>query len=193
MSGVPDDVTPGAAPPSTPSRKAPVPRWRRWLVDIAIVGVVIAGVSAWQQRNLLPASGEPAPEFALRDLEGNTVRLSDFDGKAVQLHFWATWCGVCRREHGALNAVARHADDARELVAIAVDSGTAEEITAYAEEKGIEYTVLVDDGSVAGRFQVSVFPTNYYLDTSHNVVGRDVGMSTRWTMRYRLWRASQKG
>ena len=40
----------------------------------------------------LPAPGGAAPDFALPDLDGNTVRLSDFSGRPVVLNFWATWC-----------------------------------------------------------------------------------------------------
>ena len=47
-----------------------------------------------------------APDFSLTLSTGETVRLSDYQGKAVLLHFWATWCPPCRAELPELNKLA---------------------------------------------------------------------------------------
>jgi peroxiredoxin len=47
--------------------------------------------------------GDSAPDFDLKDLTGEKFSLSDFKGKIIYLHFWATWCGPCLGELPVLN------------------------------------------------------------------------------------------
>lgn len=47
--------------------------------------------------------GQPAPNFTIRSLDGETIRLSDLKGKVVVINLWATWCAPCRVEMPALD------------------------------------------------------------------------------------------
>lgn len=50
--------------------------------------------------------GQPAPDFALPDIDGNLVELERYRGRVVLLSFWAAWCGACPREFPHLRALA---------------------------------------------------------------------------------------
>jgi cytochrome c biogenesis protein CcmG/thiol:disulfide interchange protein DsbE len=50
-----------------------------------------------------PVVGEPAPDFSMRTLDGQTLTLADVKGQVVILNLWATWCGPCRTEMPTLD------------------------------------------------------------------------------------------
>lgn len=74
----------------------------------------------------------PAPEFIAQDMTGKMVRLSDFRGKVVLLNFWASWCGVCKTEKPALNAMASEManKDGFVVLALASDHNWSDTMTA---------------------------------------------------------------
>jgi peroxiredoxin len=161
------------------------PRWQRYALDaLLIVGVYVA-VTAWREHGML-ASHTRAPSFTLRSLDGTTVSLSDLHGKRVLLHFWATWCGVCRQEHGTLSAVAHGLGRNEALYAIVADSDDPDAVRRYVADHHIDYPVLLGDERVISAYRVGAFPTNYFIEPDGAISGRTVGMTTRWGLRLRL-------
>jgi thiol-disulfide isomerase/thioredoxin len=65
-----------------------------------------------------------APELRLKDLNGRTVRLSDYRGKVVLINFWATWCPPCRAEMPDLIKLQReHRKDGLQIIGITYPNG----------------------------------------------------------------------
>jgi len=108
--------------------------------------------------------GDIAPDFTLKDLDGNTVTLSSLRGKKVILNFWATTCPYCKIEMPALNQfIKNHKGD---TVLLAIDLGESpSKVKQYLEGKGYEFTVLLDtDLSTIYDYQVQFIPMSYFID-----------------------------
>ena len=90
------------------------------------------------------AVGSVAPEFELKDLEGNLVKLSSFRGKYVLIDFWASWCGPCRKEIPNIKQVYNSfADNGLVVIGVSVDQNEDEWRQAVEEEQ-VKYLQLSD-------------------------------------------------
>lgn len=124
-----------------------------------------------------PDIGYTAPDFALNDLGGATVRLSDYRGRVVLLNFWATWCGPCRIEMPALQALEEdYAERGLRVVSVAGDFEGARRVAPFVAEMGVHFPALLDaDGRVQDQYLVRMLPTTLILDRQGTVVYKFVG------------------
>ncbi len=180
----PAEATDGDQEGERPRRRRS--RLRRWAFDIALFLGLYLAITAWRERGLLSSGTTAAPDFALRDLDGHTVSLQSLRGKSVLVHFWATWCGVCRQEFGALDAVQSGLDDNQALVAVVADSGEPDRVRRFVAEHHIHYPVLLGTPAMLRAYHVTVFPTTYFIGPEGKVRGHTIGLSTRWGMSARL-------
>jgi thiol-disulfide isomerase/thioredoxin len=127
-----------------------------------------------------PEEGAIAPDFALTAADGRVYRLSDLRGHPVMINFWATWCGPCKSEMPAIDAV-YHAHEADGLIVLAVNvRETWSQITPYVTKLGLAFPVLLDgNGSVSGRYRVHALPTTYLITRDGRVSGSREGAYTR--------------
>lgn len=108
------------------------------------------------------------PEFSLADLQGVERSISEWDGKALLINFWATWCIPCKREIPMLNDLTmEYRGRDFEVLGIAVD--TTENIQKFIQTIPLEYETLADEDKsqdVAFQFSNSflVLPFTIFLD-----------------------------
>jgi cytochrome c biogenesis protein CcmG/thiol:disulfide interchange protein DsbE len=138
--------------------------------DYAIFGALaVAGVALLMARSGGPEIGGPAPDFALPLVDGEgEFKLAEHRGKRVVLEVFASWCGACRRVTPELAALHRELGDGVVFVGISVDD-SPEQARAAKERWGIPYPVLLDDGSVAKDYDVSVLPTVIVIDEAGEI------------------------
>jgi peroxiredoxin len=112
-----------------------------------------------------PAIGKPAPDFALKTVDGKTVRLSDYRGKTLVLNVWGSWCPPCRLETPDLIAEA-HAQSAHGVAFLGVDTTEpASVVRAYDAAKGIPYpqAAVPDNGPFATAYDIRNYPTTFVV------------------------------
>jgi len=145
--------------------------------------VLILGIRAWQQSGT--ASG-PAPALAGELLDGKPVALAAFAGKPVLVHFWATWCPICRAEQGSIDALARDVP----VITVAMQSGSREEVIQFLRKETLSFPVLNDpDGVIAAQWGVRAVPASFIVDGAGQIRFLEIGYTTGVGLRLRLWLA----
>lgn len=144
----------------------------------ALAALALAVVASAAQAGELVLRRAEAPAIALRDREGATLRVADLGGRLTLAHFWATWCGTCRTEFPALDAMQRDMrGEGVRVAAIALDRLGWFAIDRLTRELGVREVALFHDVNreAATAFAIVGLPTTVVLDAQGREVGRIVG------------------
>lgn len=104
-----------------------------------------------------------APDFTLINMEGEKFQLSDQLGKVVVLNHWATWCGYCIQETPDFIEMSEELKDMGVLF-VGISPEEWSEIKPFAEEYGISYPLLKDDGTFKKAYHPGLYPTTYVIN-----------------------------
>ncbi len=140
---------------------------------VSVLLLPLAAVAAERaSKGTAPDIGYSAPNFELTNLAGTDVEFASYQGKVILLNFWATWCGPCRIELPAVQALA---DDYRgrgfQVVTVAGDSAGVKKVKPFMEEMALTLPTLIDaDGNVADMYRVRGLPMTFLIDKNGVIV-----------------------
>jgi thiol-disulfide isomerase/thioredoxin len=123
-----------------------------------------------------PAWAEKAIDFRFTDVNGKTLRLSDFKGKWVLVNFWAPWCPMCWAEVPTLKELDRRPDFV--VIAVGLDYGPDDNAAkAAAADHDFDVTAIIAGGNRRDMNSpyrqvgpVDFFPTSYLYDPTGEIV-----------------------
>jgi len=165
----------------------PVREGGRNPLALVVVAVIVAGmlyIGFHMARRPGPdapailSKSTPAPDFTLQSLDGKNMRLSDFRGKAVLLNFWATWCGPCKIEMPwFVDLQKEYGPQGLQIVGVAMDDSSKEDIAKFAQEMGVNYPVLIGKEAVGDEYGgVPALPESFFIGRDGKIIDKIIGL-----------------
>ncbi|MGQ9800889.1 MAG: redoxin domain-containing protein [Candidatus Saccharicenans sp.] len=125
--------------------------------------------------------GQAAPAFELKDLEGKTVKLADYQGKVVILDFWATWCGPCLGSFPGMKKLVEEYQPDSSVAFVFIntwqDEANKEQVVKeFLEKNQYPFYVLMDtEDKVVADYGVSGIPTKFVIDPKGQIRFKSIG------------------
>jgi peroxiredoxin len=135
---------------------------------------VKAAVQAESERKI-------APDFALKDVTGKTVKLSDYRGKVVLLNFWATWCEPCQIEiPWFIEFQKSYKDRDFAVLGASLDDDGWDSVKPYLEQREINYRVVIANEDLSGKYGgIENLPTTFVIDRQGRIAAAHVGLVSK--------------
>lgn len=153
-------------------------------------GVGSPAIRAPVANNVPPAAFIALPQGVrdakLQTLDGQSLKLSDFDNKVLVLNIWATWCGPCRKEMPELVKMSNEYKS-RGLVVLGLATSYNEQndeqhVKDYVRTQNVPYKIIWDDGTLAGPLVEAVqgrqvIPQSFVISRDGKIVKHFQGFS----------------
>lgn len=148
--------------------------WWKRLTQAVVALMLATSIAAVDAR-----AAESASDFTLRDINGQSMTLSDLKGKVVIMSFWATWCGPCKEEMPHLQRMyTERGGDGLVVLSISTDDArSASRVKPFVKKMGYTFPVLLDrDSTVIGTYNPSkTLPYTVVVDRQGEIARRHSG------------------
>jgi peroxiredoxin len=114
--------------------------------------------------------GQKAPDFELKTLNGETVRLSDYRGKRVLVNFWATWCPPCRAEMPDMEKLYQNKDVVILGVNLTQSESNVQQVKDFVTEFDLSIPILLDENNeVATTYEIRPIPSSFMINSEGTI------------------------
>lgn len=149
---------------------------------IIVMSIASNLLSIYKSQNL---NKEPLKIGKIKLLNNTTYIFKN--NKPLLVHFWATWCPICKLEADNIQRVSKHYN----VVTVAVKSGPNKAINKFLSDNNLNFKVTNDKKSIyANQFNISGFPTTFIYDKHQKLIFTEVGYTSTIGLFIRMWWAS---
>jgi len=115
-------------------------------------------------KGIIKLDGRPAPALQLKDMDGNTYDIRQSRGTWVFVHFWASWCGPCRREMPTVQRVSKLLGDTPLKIVLVNTAENDDTVFSFLSIVAPDMSSLMErDGVVTERWQPRGLPATYLV------------------------------
>lgn len=172
---------------NTPAKRAPSFWQKSWVKNLGTMLLFVAiylALRPFFQGDVIQGQ---APQMQLKTLSGETLNLQAINaqGKPVLVHIWATWCPICNFAKDGIEDIAKDYP----VISIATQSGSDDALLDYAAEHGMNPSLIVNDydGKWMQTFGAKAVPADFIINPNGEIQFVEVGISSQWGLRLRLW------
>lgn len=156
-------------------------KFYRWIIELTLILMVLVVIRFWVQRDVITGI---APNISAPMLNGHYFELYQNKKRPILLHFWATWCPVCKLEQTNIENIAK--DYA--VITIAMQSGSNDELHQFMQQEKLSFNVINDeDGMLSRAFKIKGVPVSFVINKENTIEFTEVGYTTELGLRLRLW------
>lgn len=156
-------------------------KYYRWLAEVTLILVVLFLARLWMQGDTVTGI---APNFNSTMLNGQPFDLYNNKERPMLVHFWATWCPVCKLEQSNIDNLAKN----KPVITIAMQSGSNAEIKQFMQDENLSFKVINDNsGLLSKAYHVQGVPVSFIVNKENKVEFLEVGYTTELGLRLRLW------
>lgn len=164
---------------------------------IIIIILIIMGYAIFGKREAVTSSplvGKQAPDFTLKQFDGEEIKLSDLRGKTVLVNFWASWCMPCRQEARALEESWEKYKD-KDVVFIGVNVWDEQSSAiSYMDKYGGPYPHGTDPAEeIQVEYGIGGVPETYFISPSGVIIDKYNGPLTERIIDYYLQKSINPG